>query len=113
MAAVFCASFSRLAIVLRRRVIFTRSSRGSSVRAALGAGTGAAAAAGAGLARNSMTSPLVMRPSLPLPAPMLAAEDAGFRHALGGAGESLLSRCPIGRRGRRPCDRDHRRGAGD
>src|SRR6185437_13334982 len=52
MAAVFCASLSRRAMVVRRRVIFTRSSRASSAAAtgprAAGAGIGAGAVAGCG-----------------------------------------------------------------
>ena len=69
-AAVFCASFNRWAIVRRSLVMRTRSSRGSSACGARAAGAGAGA--GAGRARNSSTSPLVTRPSLPEP---LASAD--------------------------------------
>ena len=66
MAAVFWLSFKRLAMVWRRRVIFTRSSRGSSDWAR-GAG---AAAEGAGAEPDSAfsTSSFMTRPSLPVPA---------------------------------------------
>ena len=74
MAAVFCASLSRSAIRLRRRVIRTRSSRGSPSRGpvvtAAGAAGAEAEAAGVPAAAESSqasTSPLVKRPSLPVP----------------------------------------------
>jgi hypothetical protein len=71
MAAVFCASFSRRAMVWRRRVIFTRSSRASSpaedgARAAAGA-AGAACGAEIPLAKASSTSPFRTWPRLPVP----------------------------------------------
>src|SRR5687768_10236388 len=82
-AATFCASLSRVAIVLRSRVIRTRSSRrsptwaeggGGGAGGAAGGGAGAAAAGGGdgggeascALAAAS-TSSLVSRPSLPVP----------------------------------------------
>jgi hypothetical protein len=72
-AAVFCASFRRRAMVWRSRVIFTRSSRDAS-SAGEGARTWMAAAGcetgvGADAARSiaAIMSPLVTRPSLPLP----------------------------------------------
>ena len=53
MAAVFCASLSRRAMVWRRRVIFTRSSRAASSAGTgergIETGSGAGAGAGAGL----------------------------------------------------------------
>ena len=67
MAAVFCASFSRLAMVCRSRVIRTRSSRSPI---ALGAAATCTGAGWAGASRASSTaraSPLVIRPSLPEP----------------------------------------------
>ena len=73
MAAVFCASFSRRAMVWRSRVIFTRSSRAASsagegartCTAAAGCATGVGAAAARSIA--AIMSPLVTRPSLPEP----------------------------------------------
>ena len=72
-AAVFCASFSRRAMVWRSRVIFTRSSRAASsagegartCTAAAGCATGVGAAAARSIA--AIMSPLVTRPSLPEP----------------------------------------------
>ena len=73
MAAVFCASFRRRAMVWRRRVILTRSSRAAS-----SAGTGArgmapacagaswAGAMGADGATAAATSSFITRPSLPV-----------------------------------------------
>ena len=74
MAAVFCASFSRRAMVWRSRVIFTRSSRAASSAgdgartwiAAAVCGTGVGDAAARSIA--AIMSPLVTRPSLPEPA---------------------------------------------
>ncbi len=73
MAAVVCASFRRRAMVWRRRVIFTRSSRdassgGDGARAWIAAAdcaTGVGAAAARSIAASM--SPLVTRPSLPEP----------------------------------------------
>ena len=73
MAAVFCASLSRRAMVWRSRVIFTRSSRaasscGSGARtctADAGCATGVGCAAARSIA--AIMSPLVTRPSLPEP----------------------------------------------
>ena len=74
MAAVFCASFSRRAMVWRSRVMRTRSSREAS-SAGDGARTCTAAAVcatgvGCAAARSiaAIMSPLVTRPSLPVPA---------------------------------------------
>jgi hypothetical protein len=75
-AAVFCASFNRRAMVWRSRVIFTRSSRpaSSAGTGARGAGAGAGSggrAAGAGDAARSATaratSSFITRPSRPVP----------------------------------------------
>ncbi len=72
MAAVFCASFRRRAMVWRRRVILTRSSRAASSAgtgwrgsAGCGAGVGAAACEAPETARA--TSSFMMRPSRPVP----------------------------------------------
>src|SRR5437660_4686778 len=73
MAAVFCASLSRRAMVWRRRLMRTRSSRAASsgaegartCTAAAGCATGVGAATARAIA--SIMSPLVTRPSLPLP----------------------------------------------
>ena len=73
MAAVFCASFSRVAMVARRRVMVSRLSVRAPAGAGAGAGgIGAAAGAGGGAAlasasRYFTTSALVSRPSLPVP----------------------------------------------
>ena len=70
MAAVFWLSFRRLAMVWRRRVIFTRSSREASsadtgARGAAGAAAGAGADFAAAIAAE--TSSFMMRPSRPVP----------------------------------------------
>src|SRR6266849_9686582 len=73
MAAVFCASLSRRAMVCRSRVIFTRSSRAASSAGggersctdAAGRSIGVGAAAARSIA--AIISPLVTRPSLPDP----------------------------------------------
>ena len=73
MAAVFCASFRRRAMVCRSRVMRTRSSRAASSggdgartwTAAAGAATGVGCAAARSIAASM--SPLVTRPSLPVP----------------------------------------------
>ncbi len=73
MAAVFCASLSRRAMVCRSRVIRTRSSRAASSggdgartwTAAAGVATGVGCAAARSMAASM--SPLVTRPSLPVP----------------------------------------------
>ena len=83
MAAVFCASFRRRAMVWRSRVIFTRSSRAASsagegartCTAAAGCATGVGCAAARSIAASM--SPLVTRPSLPEPA-TLRGVDAGL-----------------------------------
>ena len=83
MAAVFCASFRRRAMVWRSRVIFTRSSRAAS-----SAGDGRAHLHGGGRLRHrrrraaarsiaASMSPLVTRPSLPVPVD-LGGIDAGL-----------------------------------
>ena len=79
MAAVFWACFRRSAMRRRRRVIGTRSSLAVRARGTCGtSGCGVGRAAGAcgageicgaaGFARCAVTSPLVRRPSLPVPA---------------------------------------------
>src|SRR6202023_102964 len=73
MAAVFCASLSRRAMVWRSRVIFTRSSRAASsagdgartCTAAADCATGVGCAAARSIAASM--SPLVTRLSLPVP----------------------------------------------
>src|SRR5260370_23936425 len=70
MAAVFGASLRRRAIVCRKRVMRTRSSRaassaGAGARACTAAATGIGAAAARSIA--AIMSPLVTRPSLPDP----------------------------------------------
>jgi hypothetical protein len=67
MAAVFCASLRRLAMVRRSRVIFTRSSRSARGRGPAGTAGLAAGAGCAGIDDSAaITSALVARPSLPL-----------------------------------------------
>ena len=104
-AAMFCASFRRRAIVWRRRDIDTRSSRAASDGAdgALAAGAGAAGMtrglmSAAGFSSAAMTSPLVMRPSLPVPA-MAAASTLFSVTILRTAGDKAL--LGLGRRRRR------------
>ena len=83
MAAVFCASLSRRAMVWRSRVMRTRSSRAASSAgdgartwtAAAGCATGVGCAAARSMAASM--SPLVTRPSLPVPG-TVAGIDAGF-----------------------------------
>ena len=70
-AAVFCASFRRRAIVWRSRVMCTRSSRaassaGDGARICTGAATGVGVAAARSMA--AIMSPLVTCPCMPLPA---------------------------------------------
>ena len=94
MAAVFCASLRRRAMVWRSLVIRTRSSRaasdgGEAWRGAggVGAGAGRAAAGAAGADEAAMTSPFSTWPRLPEPstparsmprsAAILAADGAG------------------------------------
>ena len=87
MAAVFCASFRRRAMVWRSRVIFTRSSRAASSAGdgarICAAATGWPAGAGCAAARSiaAIMSPLVTRPSLPR-AGDAGRIDAGFRRHL-------------------------------
>ena len=67
MAAVFCASLRRLAMVRRSRVMRTRSSRSARERGPAGTAGLAAGAVGAGIdERAAITSALVARPSLPV-----------------------------------------------
>src|SRR5579862_1416047 len=96
-AAVFCDSLSRSAIVRRRRDMATRSSR-----FALGRGPAGTTGAGAGFTSRRASSaasmsPLVTRPSLPVPvtsagsrlfsSPMRRADGIGCTSAFGaGAG---------------------------
>src|SRR5215472_9337769 len=96
MAAVFCASLSRRAMVARSRVIFTRSSRAASsgtegartCTAAAGCATGVGAAAARSIAASM--SPLVTRPSLPVPATLAASMplSAASRRTEGAVGVS-------------------------
>src|SRR4051812_16148883 len=84
MAAVFCASFSRRAIVWRSLVMRTRSSRDASsdaegARAWAGADGAVAEPVGAPCAMAASMSPFVTRPSLPLPATLPGATpDSAF-----------------------------------
>ena len=67
-AALFCASFSRRAIVWRRRVMRTRSSLRPVEAATDGVATGVSAAGAlTAVAAAVATSSLVSRPSLPVP----------------------------------------------
>ena len=95
MAAVFCASLRRRAMVCLSRVIGTRVSRAWSsgvagARAATGVGTGCSlttgAAVGSGLAASA--SALVMRPSLPVPATAAGAIPFSVR-ILAAAGDGI------------------------
>ena len=118
MAAVFCASFRRLAMVRRSRVMRTRSSRSARGRGPAGtAGLAAGAADGAGIEDSAaITSALVARPSLPV-GWIAAARDARLlgelAHGRAGGGEIGGRR---GRRHRRPARapdwRGRRRGLG-
>src|SRR6516165_2135025 len=94
MAAVFCASFRRRAIVWRSRVIRTRSSRAAS-SGGVGARSAAAVAVtgvGSAAARSiaASMSPLVTRPSLPLPATLAAStpDSAASLRTEGASGAS-------------------------
>ena len=81
-AAVFCASLRRRAIVWRRRDMRTRSSRTFGLRAAAGGAFGARASIAA------MASALVIRPSRPVPVTpeRSAPASPATRWALGGTG---------------------------
>ena len=83
-AAVFCASLRRRAMVWRKRVNFTRSSLAPKARG--GAATAAAAGAGA-LFSAAKASPLVTRPSFPVPCTLRTSRpvSAPMRCTLGGA----------------------------
>src|ERR1700681_2718886 len=92
MAAVFCASFKRRAMVCRNLVMRTRSSRaassgGDSARATVGADAGAIEGP---LAIAASISPLVTRPSLPEPAMAAGStpELAANLRTAGGCGAS-------------------------
>ena len=105
MAAVFCASFKRRAIVWRSLDIFTRS---SVPAAASGRATGAGAGTGAaGFSNVAITSPLVMRPSLPEPGisagfklfsttALRTAGESGISAALAGAGTAAIGATAFG-----------------
>src|SRR5215212_758343 len=104
MAAVFCASFSRRAIVWRSLVMRTRSSREASsgadgARTWTGAAGVAAGAVGAPRAMAASMSPLVTRPSLPLPATLagLTPDSAAIRPTAGPLGLSDPPPSPLGR----------------
>ena len=100
MAAVFCASLRRRAMVCRKRVMCTRSSRAASsggegartCKVATGCATGMGAAAARSIAASM--SPFVTRPSLPVPSTAAAARPnsalrrrtAGETGAAGAAG---------------------------
>ena len=98
-AAVFCASFSRRAMVWRSRVIFTRSSRAASsagegartCTAAAGCATGVGAAAARSIA--AIMSPLVTRPSLPEPSTFAGSMpvSADILRTEGASGASLAA----------------------
>ena len=108
MAAVFCASLSRRAMVARRRVILMRSSRaassgGEGARTCT-AGAGCATGVGAEAARSiaAIMSPLVTRPSLPEPGTVAASIPASAailrtEGASGAAGGGLAAGCGRGR----------------
>src|SRR6516225_9479017 len=97
MAAVFCASFRRRAMVWRSRVMRTRSSRAASsggagariCTAAAVAATGVGAAAARSMAASM--SPLVTRPSLPDPATLAAStpDSAASLRTEGASGASV------------------------
>ena len=70
--------------VIRRRVIFTRSSPASAGRGRLGGGGGGRGRGRAG--RKSSTSPLLIRPSLAVPAPTARRLDARSRPSAAAAG---------------------------
>ena len=106
MAAVFWVSFRRRAMVWRSRVIFTRSSRGASGRGRRRAdGRRRRGRGGRRPASAASASPLVMRPSLPVPVTrdvelglghdpldrgrQRRARDRRGRAAAGGDGRSL------------------------
>src|ERR1700742_2569067 len=101
-AAVFCTSFRRRAMVWRSRVIFTRSSRAASsagdgartCTAAAGWLTGVGAEAAFSIAASM--SPLVTRPSLPEPGTVeastpLSAESLRTEGASGASGGGALA----------------------
>src|SRR5262245_7802429 len=98
MAAVFCASFRRRAIVWRNRVMCTRSSRaassaGDGARIRTGAGTGVGWAAARSIALSM--SPLVTCPCRPVPLTFdgsMPLSDAIFRTE-GGTGISRGCGC--------------------
>ena len=96
MAAVFCASLRRLAMVRRSRVILTRSSRSALRRGPVGAAGLAAGAAAAGIDEiAASTSSLVARPSLPV-GWMEAAETPFSSASLRAAGPEAARLAPAG-----------------
>ena len=93
MAAVFCASFRRRAMVWRSRVMCTRSSRaassaGDGARICTGAATGVGAAAARSIA--AIMSPLVTWPRTPEPSTLAASTplSAAILRTAGGSGIS-------------------------
>ena len=103
-AAVFCASFRRRAMVSLSLDIFTRSSRAPSAGAVAGRAAGAGAGgitkgfasameAAAGFSSWAMTSPLVTRPSLPVPGMPAASSlfSAAILRTAGDRGISALA----------------------
>ena len=107
-AAVFCASFSRAAMVRRRRVILHPLLARLVVRAAALA-AGARRGAGAGRLRNASTSPLVMRPSLPVPAPICAGDSCCSSISLAAAGSGACAGARRAGRARHRAERTRRR----
>ena len=102
MAAVFCASLSRRAMVWRSRVMCTRSSRaassagdGARICTAV-APTGVGAAAARSIAASM--SPLVTWPSLPEPSTFAGSTplSAAIFRTEGGAGMSAFGVCASG-----------------
>ena len=99
-AAVFCASLRRRAMVWRNRVIGMRCSRvrsSGTVGARAAAGGGAGAGAGAKAARPSTAvsaSALVTRPPLPVPATRPGSTPASAS-ALRAAGDGVPAPLPV------------------
>ena len=103
MAAVFCASFRRRAMVWRRRVMRTRSSRAASsapdgARGCTTCGGGRRGCDGAPLATASSTSPFSTWPRLPVPATCVGRQccsrPAAWRRA-GAGGIAALPRSAV------------------
>ena len=98
MAAVFCASFSRRAMVWRSRVMCTRSSRAASSAgegARICTGAGVATGVGAAAARSiaAIMSPLVTWPCRPVPATLAGSTplSAAILRTDGGTGMGLAA----------------------